>query len=125
MAYMGPIYYGILALAEHDETRRYAALTEGEALLATNVVAHNHLLFRKDAIDSCLLLRDWDGAEHHGAALEDFVHAEPLPWSTFIIARARALAAYGRGRRDRLLTSELERLRSEGDRLGIQLPLLA
>jgi hypothetical protein len=113
MAFMGPIYYGILALSEQDESHRYAALAEGEALLAANFVAHNHLLFRKDAIDACLLLRDWDGAQRHGAALEDFVHPEPLPWATFIIARARALAAYGRGRRDRLLMSELERLRCE------------
>jgi hypothetical protein len=76
-------------------------------------VAHgpNHLLFRKDAIDACLSLRDWDDAERHGAALEDFINPYPLPWSTFIIARARALAAYGRGRRDRPLMGELERLR--------------
>ena len=125
MAFGGPVYYGTLALAEEDETRRYAALAEGEALLATNFIAPNHLLFRKDAIDACLLLRDWDDAERHGAALEDFVRPEPLPWSTFIIARARALASYGRGKRDRLLMGELERLRSEGDRLGIRLPFLA
>jgi len=89
------------------------------------LVAPNHLLFRKDAIDACLSLRVWDGAERHGAALEDFVRPEPMPWSTFIISRARALAGYGRGRRDRLMMSELERLRSEGDRLGIHLPLRA
>ena len=81
----GTIYYGILALVEEDETRRYTALAEGQALLATNVIAPNHLLFRKDAIDACLSLRDWDGAERHGAALEDFVRPEPMPWSTFII----------------------------------------
>jgi class 3 adenylate cyclase/tetratricopeptide (TPR) repeat protein len=122
MAFNGPMYYGILALIEQDRNRCHAALAEGEALLATNSLGHNHLLFRKDATEACLSLHEWNGAERHAAALEDFVRREPLPWSTFIIARARALAEYGRGGRDPSLMAELERLRSEGDRLGIQLP---
>ncbi len=122
MAYFGPVYYGILALIEADEARRRAALSDGEALLSGNVVAHNHLLFRKDAIEASLLLRDWDEAERHAEALEDFVRPEPLPWTGFIIARARAFAAFGRGRCDAQLGDELQRLQIEADRLGIFLP---
>jgi len=122
MAYFGPIYYGILALIEEDETRRRAALSDGEALLSGNTVSHNHLLFRKDAIETSMLLRDWDGAERHAAALEDFVRPEPLPWTSFIIARARAFATFGKGRRDAPLRGELQRLQIEGERLGICLP---
>lgn len=122
MAYFGPVYYGILALIEEDETRRRVALSDGEALLSGNVVAHNHLLFRKDAIEASMLLRDWDEAERHAAALEDFVRPEPLPWTCFIAARARAFAAIGKGRRDAQLEDELRRLQIEGDRRGIHLP---
>ena len=87
-----------------------------------NVVAHNHLLFRKDAIEASMLLRDWEEAERHAAALEDFVRPEPLPWTGFIITRARAFAAIGKGRRDAQLEDELQRLQIEGDQLGIRLP---
>jgi len=122
MAYLGPVYYGILALIEEDEAARKAALSAGEAILAGDVVAHNHLLFRRDAIETSLLLHDWDEMERHAAALESFVRPEPLPWTDFVIARARAFAAYGRGRRDAPLERELQRLQIEGDRLGICLP---
>jgi hypothetical protein len=88
MAYFGFVYYGILALIEGDESRRRAVLGHGEALLSGNVVAHNHLLFRKDAIEASMLLRDWEEPERHATALEDFVRPEPLPWTGFII-RAR------------------------------------
>jgi len=122
MAYFGPIYYGIQALIEEDETPRRAALSNGEALLSGNTLAHNHLLFRRDAIEVSMLLRDWDEAERHAAALEDFVRPEPLPWTAFLVARARAFAAFGRGCRDAQLDSELQRLRSEGERLEVCLP---
>ena len=122
MAYFGPVYYGILALIEEDEAPRKAALSDGEALLAGNVVSHNHLLFRRDAIEASLLLHDWDETERHAAALEDFVRPEPLPWTNFIIARARAFAAFGRGCRDAQLEVELQRLQIEGDRLGMCFP---
>jgi hypothetical protein len=55
MAYFGPVYYGALGLIEEDEVHRRTALSEGEALLSSNVVAHNHLLFRKDAIEASML----------------------------------------------------------------------
>ncbi|WFU41341.1 AAA family ATPase [Bradyrhizobium sp. CB82] len=122
MAYFGPIYYGILALIEEDEAPRRAALLDGEALLSDNVVAHNHLLFRKDAVEASMMLHDWNEAERHAAALEEFVRPEPLPWTDFIIARARTFAAIGRGDRSKRLDHELQRLRTDGDRLGICLP---
>jgi hypothetical protein len=84
MAYFGPVYYGALGLIEEDEVHRRTALSEGEALLSSNVVAHNHLLFRKDAIEASMLLHDWDETERHAAALEEFVRAEPLLWTRFI-----------------------------------------
>jgi class 3 adenylate cyclase/tetratricopeptide (TPR) repeat protein len=122
MSYFGPIYYGIQALIEKDEARRRAALSAGEALLSGHSLSHNHLIFRRDAIEASMSLKDWDAVERHAAALEQFAQMEPLPWTAFLAARARAFASFGRGRRDTELVQELDRLRLEGQELGICLP---
>jgi hypothetical protein len=81
-------------------------------------MSHNHLPFRRAAIDACLELGAWQRAEHHAAALEEYVRGEPLPWSSFVITRGRALAELGRGTRSADLRTELQRLMAEGERLG-------
>jgi hypothetical protein len=48
-----------------------------------------------------------------------------LPWSDFVVARGRALAAFGRGGRDAALMAELSRLRDEGTHLGFLIALPA
>jgi class 3 adenylate cyclase/tetratricopeptide (TPR) repeat protein len=125
MAFIGPMILGILALAANDPQVRSDALAEGEALLAAGSVSHNHLHFRRDAIDACLDAEDWSGAELHSDALETYTHEEPLPWSGFFVARGRALAACGRGRRDAALIAELAGLREKGKRLAFKLSLPA
>ena len=125
MAFIGPMILGILALAANDPQVRSDALAEGEALLAAGSVSHNHLHFRRDAIDACLDAGDWSGAELHSTALETYTCEEPLPWSDFFVARGRALAACGRGRRDAALVAELARLTEEGQRLAFKLSLPA
>jgi hypothetical protein len=125
MAFIGGMILGILALAADDPQVRSDALAEGEALLAAGSISHNHLLFRRDAIDACLDAGDWRGAELHSTALETYTLEEPLPWSDFFVARGRALAACGRGRRDTALVAELARLREEGKRLAFRLSLAA
>ena len=55
---------------------------------------------RRDAIEASLAAREWDEALRHAAALERYAAPEPLPWSDFFVARARALADAGRGRAD-------------------------
>jgi hypothetical protein len=50
--------------------------------------------------------------------------SKPLPFADFYLARARALAACGRGQSDMAeLAAELERLHDEGERLGIRVAL--
>jgi DNA-binding SARP family transcriptional activator len=93
MAYFGPVILGMLARAVDDMSLRERSLAEGEALLADNALAHNHLLFRRDAIDACLESGDAAGALHHAAELQTRTRTEPLPWSEFLVARAKALAA--------------------------------
>jgi len=86
---------------------RATALEEGEAVLAKGAVSHNFLFFNRLAIEACLAAQDWTGVERYAAALEKSMAAEPLPMTDFLIARARALAAAGRGQKD---AAELERL---------------
>lgn len=119
MAYLGPWYLGLMAVATDDPTTRAAALNEGEALLATNRVAHNHLQFRRYAIDACLACDDGSGACDHADSLDAFTKAEPLPWATFISARGRALAAAGTGRLSPSLRKELQDLSEEARRRGL------
>jgi tetratricopeptide (TPR) repeat protein len=125
MVFIGGMILGILALAADDPQERSDALAEGEALLAAGAISHNHLHFRRDAIDACLDAGDWSGADLQSTALEAYTQDEPLPWSDFFVARGRALAACGRGRRDAGQVAELTRLTEEGKRLAFRLSLPA
>jgi hypothetical protein len=118
LAFLGPFVLGVLALATDDAGTRDAALAEGEQLLAAGAVSHNELLFRRDAIEACLWSGAWDKAERHAAALEAFASREPSPWTKFVVARGRALAAHGRQGHGGSSAADLARLRSEGERLG-------
>jgi len=119
MAFLGPVFLGMLAVAADDPAARNEALAEGEALLAGNSLAHNHLLFRREAIDACLDAGDAAAALHHAVELERRTRSEPLPWSEFFIARGRALAARAAGADGSAATAELARLHEDGQRLGL------
>jgi hypothetical protein len=123
--FLGPWLLGQLAATTKDPEMRQQALDEGESLLHAGAVGHNHLWFYHFAIEAALSTRAWDSVEHYAAMLEDFTRAEPLPWSDFFIARARALATFGRGGRDAALSTELERLRSDADRIGLRIAMPA
>lgn len=69
-------------------------------------------------MDTCLQTGEWDEVDRYAQALEDYTSAEPLPYADFLIARGRALAAFGRGKRDDATMQELQRLRDEGERVG-------
>jgi tetratricopeptide (TPR) repeat protein len=95
--FFGASILGSLALCTDDATERAAALEEGEALLDSGSVSHNHFFFARDAIDAALRAGDFDGALRHAARLRAYTAAEPLPWPDAVIARAEALAAHARG----------------------------
>jgi class 3 adenylate cyclase/tetratricopeptide (TPR) repeat protein len=123
-AFLGPFALGALALATDDPTARQAALEEAGALLRAGAVSHNHLLFPRDAIEAYFEAGDWERMEHCAAELEQYTRSEPLPFADFYIARGRALAAFGRGQSDpRKLTAELERVRVQGQQVGIRVAL--
>jgi class 3 adenylate cyclase/tetratricopeptide (TPR) repeat protein len=122
-AFLGPMVIGMRALLLEDRDEREAALQEGDALLRAGAVSHNQLFFGRDAIEASLGAGNWDAAERFAAQLEEYTRAEPLPWSSFYIARARALAAAGRGDRSRSLAIKLAGLLEEGERLGTMIAL--
>ena len=109
---------GILALVTDDGDERRKALAEAEKLLSEGSAGHNELFFYRDAIDAKLDDGDWDGVERYAGLLEDFTRDEPYLWSTFFAARGRALAAWGRGRRDAEILAELRRLGEAAGRAG-------
>ena len=96
MAFIGPTILAILALATLDERIRAEALAEGEALLAAGSACHNHLQFRRDAIEACLQVGAWREAVRHAEALEGYTPAGAL--AMVRVRRAGAGADGGRAR---------------------------
>jgi class 3 adenylate cyclase/tetratricopeptide (TPR) repeat protein len=113
IGFFGPAILGFIGWSSSTAAERRAALDEGEALLARGAVSHNHLIFRRYAIEAALEAEDWDAVLRHADRLSGYTAAEPLPWADLVIARGRALAAHGAsvGAR-REVTAELVRLRS-------------
>jgi len=120
LAYGGPWILGYLAQTAEDPDLRRAALAEGEAALSVDSVSHNHLQFRQCALEIALEEQDWDALERHAGALEDYTREEPLPWSDFFVARARALMAWKRGNVDASLARRLRTLEIEASQAGLE-----
>ena len=98
-------------LYKDDHDAREAALSEGEEILGEDVVSHNYFCFYRYAMDTMLHLNDWDRVDRYASALEEYTRQERLGWTDFFVARGRALADFGRGKRDDATLKELERLR--------------
>jgi class 3 adenylate cyclase/tetratricopeptide (TPR) repeat protein len=120
VTFSGPWVLGALAIVTADPGTRRWALEEGETILARGCVFHNYFWFYRDAIEVSLSTEDWDAVERYASALEHFTHAEPVPWTSFFVARGRALAAHGRGLRGRATLQKLRHLRAEADRAGFK-----
>ncbi len=110
MTFAGPSVLAIKAALIHDQDECARALEEAESILDSGCVAHNHFWFARTAIDHALAIRNWDAAEGYAERLEAYTREQPLPWSDFLIARGRALAAWGRGVRNEAMLTELRRL---------------
>ena len=124
--FVGASLLGALALFTESAEERREALEEGEAILRAGALSFNYFWFYRDAMEVALLGKDWAEVARFASALEVFVRTEPLPYTDFYLARARALAAYGQSRRDESLTRSLRRLREEARRarLSEALPAL-
>ncbi|MCP5366826.1 MAG: AAA family ATPase [Hyphomicrobiales bacterium] len=98
--FIGPSAMGVLALTTPDPDRRRWALEDGERMLDLDCACHNHMQFNEMAIDAALAAGDWDRAEGFAARLDAYTAAEPVALATLLAARARELAALGRGAGD-------------------------
>jgi serine/threonine protein kinase/tetratricopeptide (TPR) repeat protein len=117
--FAGPMALAALALVTDSAATREQAVAEAQAVLAAGSPSHNHLYFYRDAMDALLAANDTAAVERLADALERYTSAEPLPWSAFFVARARALCAWQRGQRDPDLVSEIERLRGQARTVGL------
>ena len=95
--FVGPILYGLLALVEDERSDQEAALAAGEALLSQGAVGHNHIWFRRYAIERALLLEDWNEADRQADALLVRMSAEPLAYASIVAERGRYLVRRGLG----------------------------
>lgn len=110
MTFIGPSALATKAAFTEDPGECKKALAEAESILDSGCVAHNHIWFARTAIDHALRIGDWEQAERYATRLEVFTRVQPLPWSDFLIARGRALAAFGRGRRTEDVVCKIEHL---------------
>ena len=117
--FLGPWVLGTLALVTDDWREAQKSLAEAEKILERGCVGHNYFGFYRDAIAVGLHAEQWDEAQRYADALTAWLGNERLPWAEFFAARGRALAAHGRGVRDRKTMAELARLKTEAERAGL------
>lgn len=110
MAYIGPIALGRQAATSGDLKESEECLLEGEALLQAGSISHNHIWFYRDAIDVALAWHLWDKAARYSDALEAYTAREPMRFTDFVIARGKALAAFGRGAVNAALIARIREL---------------
>jgi tetratricopeptide (TPR) repeat protein len=125
MTFCGPVTLVIWAELAEDRDQRETALQEAESILDSGCVSHNHMWFAEGAIDLALKYGEWDQAEHFARRLEVYTQAQRLEWPDFLIAKARSLAAWGRGRRGAELEAQLKSLISTAERVGLMSALPA
>ena len=90
--YCGPWCLGVQALHTPNVERARELLAQGEALLAAGCVSHNHLEFRRAAMEFNLRHGDYRETRRHAAALRDYTKDESLAWSDLIVRRAEYLS---------------------------------
>lgn len=124
IGFMGPHALGCKALYAGESEDSAALLAEAESILARGCIGHNYFWLYRDAIEYSLRRRNWNEALRYAQALDDYTAQERLPWSDLLIARGRALAAFGGGEGSAALAPELRRIRDEAARARL-MPMLA
>lgn len=125
LVFVGGWLWGSLALVTDDPRTRARALAEGERRLKEGTIGSGYLIFYRYAMEACLNCSAWEDAIRYAQALEDFTRPEPLPPSDLYIARGRALAAFGQGKRDEAILKELHRLRDQAQRMKFKVAIRA
>jgi len=107
-----------LALGLPDPAERDAWLAEGETLLEGPTLGHNHLFFRRNAIEATIAAGRTKEARRHATALAEYVAHEPMPFTDLITRRAALLADAADGRLSAQARSELSELTRRAERTG-------
>ena len=92
ISFVGALALGTAANLTDDPAERDGWLAEGEALLSKRALGHNHLYFRRGAIDASLAAGRTGEARRHAAALAKFAEREPLPFTDLVVRRGMLLA---------------------------------
>jgi class 3 adenylate cyclase/tetratricopeptide (TPR) repeat protein len=121
LTFIGPSVLAMKAAVTEDVEEAARTMQEAALILDAGCAAHTHIFFARIAIDHALSVGDWDKADHYAERLEEYTRGHPLAWPDFMIGRARALAAWGRGSRCPELVIELERLRECAAKHGLAL----
>jgi tetratricopeptide (TPR) repeat protein len=90
--YCAPWCLAIQALHTPNADRAKELLALGEPLLAGGCVSHNHLEYRRLAMEFHLRHAEYRETRRHAEALRAYTREEPLPWTDLIIGRAEWLA---------------------------------
>jgi hypothetical protein len=122
--FVGPLIQGLLALLGETRDESGAALAAGEAQLAKGAVGHNHVWFRRYAIERALHDEDWNEAEWQGDALHRRTAAEPLAYASCLATRARVLARRGRAEATQADEKDLEQALAMAAKADFRLHLL-
>lgn len=125
MSYCGPVLLSLVARTTDNPVERTKALEEGESLLASGCVSHSYFNFYMHAIDVSLEQEAWDEARRYASALEAYTAKEPLPLTTLLIERARALADIGEGVEPDATRARLEALRNDCMRMNARTAMIA
>jgi DNA-binding SARP family transcriptional activator len=83
----------VAACCVHDEQAMIAELDRGAAMLSSNAVSHCHLFYYAMGIEACFQFGRRDRALRLAEGLAAYTEKEPLPWSDYVIRRARLLAS--------------------------------
>jgi tetratricopeptide (TPR) repeat protein len=110
ITYFGAPILGSLAELTRDVEERQRSLAEAERILQLGCLTHNYIFFYRSAIALSLRLGDWNDAERYADLLLASFSDGSVPFVTFVVERARALAAAGRGARDAGLLARLENI---------------
>jgi hypothetical protein len=92
ISFVGALALGTAANLTDDPMERDGWLAEGEALLSKRALGHNHLYFRRGAIDASLAAGRTGEVRRHAAALAKFADREPLPFTDLVVRRGMLLA---------------------------------
>jgi class 3 adenylate cyclase/tetratricopeptide (TPR) repeat protein len=113
MGFCGPIVLQLKArlARSRDDAARWRA--EAEALLSAGCVSHCHIAYHRDGIDDGIARHEWARVLRHVEELERFTAPEPLPYTDWLIARGRVLAALAERPDDAALQAERSRLQAE------------